>query len=508
MGKEKMRGDIKMRYEEKVIEIDKLYLDKRNYRIDFDRYNTEEKAVERLYLDEDIIGMIKGIVNHPGLYPHDKMIALPKGNDRYTVLEGNRRLLAAKSLLGIIKPPAKYAKEVDTQFSKLDDETKESLRHIGVVIYDPGDKGYLKILADKHSSFSYRRWDQISQWHFFKDLYDLNKKDLDLTAKDLGKSKVEVSSYIRYYNLFSYIRSLTYWDEKDIRELIESNTLKATKFTRSLGFTDVKRALSLDFDNTFEIKIPAKEVDLFNEVLCKYAEASLILDDSEDDFIYTRSSSNEVVELINSWKREFVEVHTSEREGVRVENVGRTEPINKERAIPSSPIILEIKEDKNHKKPSIYFEDLKCTVEQQRLKRLTTELKELSQRQRTEKFAASATMLTRGLLESCLHYQVKKKGKLGDYMKSLEYKESDGKVHHHAEGLKNLITFVIDNIEELFQKTNLSKALSALNAIQREHLEYLNSIVHDSWRDPTAEKIHNVAGDIRELLKEILNDTA
>ncbi len=226
-------------YKEEVIEIEKLFLNKENYRIDFERYNTLEKVVERLYADEDIMGMIRGIVNFPGIYPHEKLIVVPKEDgDGYVVIEGNRRVLAIKNLLMMIEPPAKYKRKVNELASKLSEDTKESLRHISAVVYDVSDRSYLKIVADKHSTISYNRWGQISQWHFFKDLYYQNNKDIDLTANELGKSKSEVSNYIRYHNLLSYIRRLPYWDEKDLRDQIESNTLKATKFTRPLGTTE------------------------------------------------------------------------------------------------------------------------------------------------------------------------------------------------------------------------------------------------------------------------------
>ena len=47
---------------DETVEINNLFLNPKNYRIDYERYNTLEKVVDRLYLDEDIIGMIKGIV--------------------------------------------------------------------------------------------------------------------------------------------------------------------------------------------------------------------------------------------------------------------------------------------------------------------------------------------------------------------------------------------------------------------------------------------------------------
>lgn len=490
-------------YEEKVIDIDSLFLDENNYRIDFERYNTLPKVIERLYLDEKINEMINGIVNFPGIYPHEKLIVIPKGDGKYKVLEGNRRVLAIKSLLGEIEPPPKFKREVTAASAKLSDETKESLKHIGAIVYDIGDKGYLKILANKHSSISYQRWGQISQWHFFNDLYDLNKKDIDLTAKDLGKSKAEVANYIRYYNLFSYIRSLLYWDENNLRDVIESNTLKATKFTRPLGFTDVRKALRLEFDEEFNVKILFDDINGFNQILCKYAQASLIDDKSDDDFIYTRSEPGQVVELIEGWKKE---IGISEK---KIETEGKTGTSGQSKGTHSTESNKKGNREKEtkHKKPAVYFEDLKCAVDDQRLKKLTTELIYLSKSSRMDKLTISGVMLTRALLESCLLYQVKKVGKFGDYKKSLVY-ENDGKTFVSPEGLKNLVGFVLKNVDDIFSKTNVKSAKKALEELTSSRLDYLNSIVHGSWLDPTPEKIRGIAGDMRELLRVILGDTA
>lgn len=75
-------------YEERVIDIDNLFLDENNYRIDFERYNTLPKVIERLYLDENIRGMINGSVDFQGLYPHEELIVILKRDGKYRVVEG------------------------------------------------------------------------------------------------------------------------------------------------------------------------------------------------------------------------------------------------------------------------------------------------------------------------------------------------------------------------------------------------------------------------------------
>ena len=52
------------------------------------------------------------------------------------------------------------------------------------------------------------------------------------------------------------------------------------------------------------------------------------------------------------------------------------------------------------------------------------------------------------------------------------------------------------------------KAMMKLEELTSSRLDYLNSIVHGSWLDPTPEKIRGIAGDMRELLRVILGDTA
>ena len=290
---------------DEIVDINKLFLNPKNYRIDYERYNTVEKVVERLYSDEDIVGMIKGIVEFKGLYPHERLIVIPKDNSGYTVMEGNRRVLAIKSILGMISPPAKYRRDVSNLSAQISDEVKDALKYVAVVVFEADDKRYLRIIADKHSTISYERWGQISQWHFFKDLYELNNKDLDWTSFELGKNKGEVTSYIRFYNLISYVRSLPYWDENDLRDQVESNVLEATRLTRPLGYIDVRNALSLSWLNDLTINIPKDNLDEFNEVLCKYTNSALILKESNYESITTRSDQEEIIKLIGKWRDEF-----------------------------------------------------------------------------------------------------------------------------------------------------------------------------------------------------------
>jgi hypothetical protein len=478
-------------YRDEIVEIKELFLNEKNYRIDYERYNTLEKVVERLYLDENIIGMIKGIVEYQGIYPHERLIVIPKDSSGFTVVEGNRRVLAIKSLLGMINPPAKYKREVSSLAEQLTNEAKESIKHIGVVIFEVDDKRYFKIIADKHSTVNYERWGQISQWHFFKDLYNSNNKDLDLTANDLGKNRSDVANYIRFYNLISYIRSLPYWDENDLRDKIESNVLEATRLTRPLSI-EVKNALNLNWQDNLELKIPNEDLDEYNEVLCKYTAAALVSGNSEYTAIYTRSNNEEVKNLIDGWKEDFRSRKKQENE--KETGKDKEEQDGKQKGRDDNK--KNTNESGNNKssrakKPVIYFSDLKCTVDQNRLKRLTHELSKITMSQ----FPAAAIMLTRSLLESALIYQIEKQDLKQDYFR-----------YNGRDGLKKILNFSIREKNRLFSDPKSAKGLEYLQSSR--YKDFMDDIVHSKWIDPRADDVANIAGKIKELLKVILTDSA
>ena len=492
--------ELKKPYEE-TIGIDKLCLDQQNYRIDFIKYNTDPELIERLYVEEGVIEIMKDIVSFPGLFPNEKLIVVPNDDHTtYTVKEGNRRLLAIQSLLNMAEPPSEYKSKVFELALKLDEETKESLKHIGCVVYDPNDDTVNRIIVHKHSTTGHKKWGQIGQWHKDKDLYDQYKKNIDKAAEQLGIPKQNLSSYIRYYNLITYIRKLPFWAEHNLTGKIDNNNLQATRFTRLIDSPDIKNALRLDYDETLEVKPPDEDIELFNFLLCKYIMATLVHND-----IDTRKDKGNIITAIEQWKKEY---YTSP--GDEPKN-GDDQSQNKDKNTSSSSTKDTGKEktedtpnNKQAKKnPDKYFESLICYVDDQRLSRLTSELSVLSKNNHISSFPISASMLTRAILESSLIYQLKKRNKYKDYR--LIYKDCP----HKADRLTNIIDYVKNNAEFLFDESIASSAKNALNLFSSHNeLNYLNKIVHEDWIDPTPDHIHNIAGYIRKLLQDILSGTA
>ncbi len=488
------------------VRVSELRLDRKNYRVDWKPDTTEEEIILKLFEEEDIVEMAKDIVASGGLNPQENFIAT-REDGKNIVLEGNRRLLAIFCILDPSRVPQKYRNQFNAAIGSPSPELKKRLSKVMVVFFESREEAR-PLIADKHSGLSLKQWGLISQYRFVMDEYLKNNYDLEKTISNLKLDRQKVVNALKNYSLIKYIRGLNVWDEQGLRAEINRNRLELTKMTRALQFAKVKKALGLDYDNRFELAIQGMTREKFDYIIFKFAKASLI--DDEGDVIGTRSSIEEILALISKWKSEYDSEHpqsgTPSGGGTSVttsggESGGTTTGGGTGGTGTTTPTTDTTGTTRHIKQthPEKYFEKLICTVEDQRLARLTLELSKLSDKRRVESFPAATALLIRALMESALRYQIVKKGKRE------EIERQEGKNIEEID-LNKIVTFAISNVKDLF--VDFNSARGSLQRFQSNDRPYLNQIVHGHWVDPTPSHIEGIAGDIRELLRKILSDSA
>ncbi len=489
-----------------MVRVSDLRLDRKNYRVDWKPETTEEEIILKLFEEEDIVEMAEDIVDSGGLNPQENFIAT-REDGKNIVLEGNRRLLAIFCILDPSRVPQKYRNQFNDAIGSPSPELKKKLSKVTVVFFKSREEAR-PLIAYKHSGLSLKQWGLISQYRFVMDEYLKNNRDLEKTISNLKLDRPTVVNALKNYSLIKYIRGLNVWDEQGLRAEINRNRLELTRMTRPLQFADVKNALGLDYNNHFELAIQGMTREKFDYIIFKFAKASLI--DDEGDVIGTRSSKEEILALISKWKSEYDSEHpqsgapsgggtsgtTSGGESGGTTTGGGTGGTGT--TTPTTDITRTTRHVKQTR-PEKYFEKLICTVQDQRLARLTLELSELSKGKRIEQFPLATTLLIRALVDSALRYQIVKKGKKEEIQK-IENKNMENL------DLDTIVTFAINKAEDLFDDPRSAKA--SLQAFQRNHRTYLNHVVHGLWVDPTPSHIEGIAGDIRELLRKILSDSA
>ena len=113
-------------------------------------------------------------------------------------------------------------------------------------------------------------------------------------------------------------------------------------------------------------------------------------------------------------------------------------------------------------------------------------------------FPAATIMLTRALIESCLLFQIESKG----MVKQLRTRCQDGIC-----SLEDVIKFAITNADKLFADKSITGPLRYLQG-KGGHRKFMNDVVHGNWVDPAPSHVEAIAGDVREILRAILNGTA
>ncbi len=474
----------------KVVEmkVTDLRIDKQNYRIDWKDNTTDAEAILKLFEEEKIIEMAEDIFSSGGLNPQENFIVI-RQNEKNIVLEGNRRLLAIRCLLN----PALIPNDFKQEFQKIGPISPELIRAISTVnvVFMRSREEALPFIAAKHSGDSILQWGYISMWRHHYDVYVRANRDLDETVKQLKITRSKIIESIKFHNLINYARSLQFWDEQGLRNLINKNRLEMTRWTRALGYSDIVNSLGLSYGPAPEYNISHSSdmsKEKFDYLIFMFTKAALL--DNGEDKITTRAESDDVIPLIQRWKSEYDRLHPAPSP---LRHTSPSSPPNSLNGMSPTTTTTTRPRRFRGRAATRYFKALVCNINDQRLIKLTNEISTIN----VNNFPAASVMLARALIESSLEYQLKKKDKF------MTYKNwCNGKCD-----LDKMIKFVINNKVSLFQDPSIADSLSFLQG-RGGHRRYMNDVVHGNYVDPTAAGVEAIAGDTRELLKAILNDSA
>ena len=466
-----------------------LLLDANNPRLDIPSNASQQEIREALFRKEDIIDLAESIVEYGSLYPTESLIAI-RDNGRYRVLEGNRRLCVMQCLANNSLVPAEF----NAQFEEISNNANQALINPSLtlrVTVAPSWESAQPLITSKHAVYAVKKWNYLSKWK--RDYLSFEQKGtIAEVGRILDETESNVQVGIELYRLFIRIRQNPLFSSRE-KAIIDSNDIEATRLTWHLS-NQVKGILGISWNEKHELVIATDEAK-FNHMMRLFALACFV---SKPPKITTRVGRIKVLEYLKRWSSEYEAARGTTPATQTIQPVSTGVISSQSESTTSSHPMNEAAHTARIK-PEKYFERLSCVIDDQRMQRLTIELSELSKRDRIETYPAAVIMLIRALLESCLRFQIVNKNRQPDICR--EYKRDFEEIR-----LSEILKFTINNRKDLFRDHRNAKRV--LDKIESEHREYLNSIVHGSWLDPTPSKIEGIAGDIRELLRAILNGSA
>src|SRR5579875_890384 len=231
---------------------------------------SQEKIMEYLIKYEGVIQLAKDINDYNGLVAGERLLVIKEDN-KYKVLEGNRRTAAMHLLLNPSSVPDGLSISRLKQIPKINSRCLENISTIEVDLVESRDDA-IYALTKRHID-GIKKWSQISKMFFYKNLFDQGKK-LNELKEFTGESTGSISNSLKKYNFLRFILDHyhTYFPESTIATL-EIETDLDTDFIVNRIFSFICNELSIDFaKKTYEMdltKLGSEQKDLLIEILVK-----------------------------------------------------------------------------------------------------------------------------------------------------------------------------------------------------------------------------------------------
>ncbi|MGC2970370.1 hypothetical protein [Paraburkholderia aspalathi] len=467
-------------WQENDLDPRKILLDLRNPRIEIPEDADQSDIRLKLLELEDVLELARNIVKNVGLFYGERVITVVE-NGKHVVLEGNRRVAALQMLLA----PALVPKEFSTRFPAATPALRRAIQRIRADVA-PSREAAEPILTKRHTEQGAKPWSPVAKMRRAMRL--MEHKSVDEVAQTLGTSAAQVRKLIKPYKLLKYAFELKCWSH-DERLLLENEKLTTNPYTRVFTLKETINALQIHFDSDQNI-VSALPKKVFTQQMERIARDFLLPDPTTGKPpLGTRADM----------ARYFADLTESQgggagkpkpgsgKGGADSPGGGPTKPgTGGTQGAGTGPSTTTVQP--KTPKASTFFENLECHIQDDRLIKLTGEIRTINHI--TKPIAAS--MLVRALFECALFYKVQKTGKWKELIKS------DGR----DPGLNEIIKFCAKFENGVFTEQNICKALNSHATHSAK--SYFDSMNHLKYQEADSNTLVTVANALRQVIQYIL----
>lgn len=448
-----------------------ILLDVKNPRIEVNDDALQNEIRLKLLENEDVLDLARSIEKSNGLFYGERIITTVE-NGNQIALEGNRRVAACQMLLDPSLIPARFK----SRFPNASPSTRAAISRLSADIA-PDREVAEPILTKRHTERGVKAWSPVAKMRRAVRLFD--RLSVEEVAQLLGTSTSQVKKLVRPYRLLKYAYELKGWTESE-RKALEDEKLKTNPYTRLFTLGVTKEVLQIHFDSDEGIvsALPAK---VFKDQMKRIVRDFLIPDpatrrprcDSRTDpaqYFAAFISSPEGQAAAGAAGRKPLGDAPDPKDGHE-----KPKPASGHR--PTTP------------KASVFFENLECHVQDDRLIGLTREIRGINH----VHAPIAASLLTRAIFECALVYRLQKTKRWGELIKE------EGK----DPGLAEIIKFSANFGNGVFSEQNICKTLKSHTTTQAK--SYLDAMTHLRYQDADAQTLSSVANNLRQVIQHILS---
>ncbi len=232
-----------------IIPTEKLDFDPENprfYRLS--NASNIQAIIEEMLDDENVQDLMRSIGKN-GYFAGEPLLVVRKPNERFTVIEGNRRLAAVKLLSGEILPPMRRKNSIK---EILDDVKKPAPKFLPCLVFS-SQKEIIRDLGYRHIT-GIMGWDSLSKAKYLDQLRvtfysDLSRSDLLRTmAIDIGSRPDYIAQLLTGLALYEKADKSKFYDLP-----IESKDIEFSYITTAINYKNIYTWLGLESRTDFEM---------------------------------------------------------------------------------------------------------------------------------------------------------------------------------------------------------------------------------------------------------------
>jgi hypothetical protein len=443
-------------------------LDVQNPRIEVPDGATQAEIRDVLLGQEDVVELAREIVKSEGLFYGDRVITtLERG--KQVVLEGNRRVTACQLLLQPSLIPSKYK----SRFPIASAQLKKALKTIPADVA-PSRAAADPILTKRHTERGIKPWTPLAKMRRAARWVDGQGLSFEDAAQRLGTTAAQVRRTIRPYRLLKAALEMDVWTDQE-RQALEGENLVVNPYTRFFTLKDTRDILGLSFDKQERATstLPPK---VFNAQLAQIVRDFLIPDTGK-----STPRENTRTEPQDYFKG-FLATPAGAKSAARVKAAAAAKKKTNDTRSSAAP---------RTPRASAFFEKLVCEVDDDNLIKLAVELTQINH----VRMPIAASVLLRATLECALRYKIKTSAKA--VWQSLVAKKQG-----RDPELGELLSAAANKGNAVFDQVRICDILASQQT--RDNKAYLDSVVHNHWRQADAGQLESAANNLRNVVSYIL----
>ena len=470
----------------KNVPVAKLTLDPENPRIPpSENELSQDELLAELIEHDSVYPLAKKIATN-GYYADELLIVTPKGTG-YVVLEGNRRVAALKALLSPNAAPDKHR----AKFRALEKRVSKSLiKSVGVLVA-PSREVALPRIAEKHTRPMLENWKPAQKARFYTALLQ-DGRTREQICLQFDLTSGELDDFLRTGTLYQMACSLSL-PENIQAKVANPRTFPLTNLERFVDSSAGQEFLGLKPDSRHIYKGSVSKEE-FKKGFAKVVSDVAI--GGKDGINSRKLHDNKTIRAYISSIKKYKPNETSKGSFTPHSLIAKSSQ-------PSPSGTPNKKKATRRKSALLLPSDVRCEVDDRRIRQVFTELKTLQKR--PAEYPNAIAILLRVLLDLGVSHYIQSHGKTKDLIRRFD-KQGQRRADWHP-SLRQQLQFLLEDMQLPLEPLEL-KSLKRFHEKKTDQiaLDELDGFVHNKYMHPGESDLLSLFTTLSPLLRLLLAD--